>query len=126
MNDTSSGNFRRLACLPLAASLMLVTMGAFAQPPSAASASTVAASDAYRSCLVKALSSVRTAASSQVLMEATDNCKVREAAFSAALLKENPDRPLFARSYVTSLKEIAVAQSVPEAMPPVTVSQKRP
>ena len=106
----------RVARLALAASLLAAAGQVAAAPPTAASAPTTTAREAYRTCLLQTLGNLPTSSPSMAVWSATDACTRQEIALTAAVLAENADHPLFAKSYALTLKDAAVAQFATQAI----------
>lgn len=104
---------RHLAGSAILAAMWAVCGSAWAGPPTALSPETTTAGAGYQACLRGEFGARQGTAPRQALAEAAVACGSEEAALSAAVLKENPDRPLFARSYAQTLKDEVVAQRTP-------------
>ena len=127
MNDTRYRGLRHFTGLAVLVALTAGTGSAWAGPPTALAPATVAAGESYQACLLADLGKQAGPALPRAVAEAAVACGSEEAALSAAVLKENPDRPLFARSYAQTLKDAVVAQVAPvsaRSSPSMLVAQR--
>jgi hypothetical protein len=106
----------RVVRLTVASAVLAAAGQVAAAPPTASSAPTTTAREAYRTCLLQTLGKLPTTSPSMAVWSATDACTRQEIALTAAVLAENADHPLFAKSHALSIKDAAVAQFASDAI----------